>query len=232
MLGAALDYPTRGAGSRALLVASGWLFVLAVLVLAGGVYPPVLLFCLLPLVLVRGYYYRVLARAAGGDTAPPAFGGFSGPLVAGLRSVAVLVGYLVPAVVLVGGAVASGAVTGPPVDPTVSPALGPPSPRDALGGLALLFGLLWLVFAWVALPAAAARAADHDRLGAAFSVGVLGVVATEDYAVGWVASVLLQAATLVLGAALTPVLVGPLVFVFGNVATRYVYGRSYAAAVG
>lgn len=228
MLGAALDYPTSGPnGSTAVLVGGGLLLVSVPFAFFGLALPPLLGIALVCHLAVRGYYVRVLRRVAG-DPEPdaPAFDGWGDLLVDGTKAVLVLLGYLLPALVLVvvavGGQVTS-AVQGP------GAAF---STLRTLTGLTVLFLLLYLVGMAYVLPAAVTNFAYTGRLRAAFRPDVLRGVLTEDYAVGWLLSVVLQAGALPFVLVFQALLVGFFLQFLVGVAVRYVWGRSFGAALG
>jgi len=227
MLGEALDYPTSGPdGSKAVLVGGGLLLVSAPFALVGLALPPLLGIALAGHLAVRGYYVRVLRRVAGSpDTDAPAFGEWGDLLVDGTKALLVLLGYLVPALVLVvvavGGQVAS-AVQGP------GAAL---STLRTLTGLTVLLLFLYLLGMAYVLPAAVTNFAYTGRVQAAFRPEVLRGALTEDYAVGWLLSVVLQAVALPFVLVFQALLVGFFLQFLVGVAIRYVWGRSFGAAL-
>jgi hypothetical protein len=240
MLRAALDFPTSGdRGSRALLVGSA-LLLLASGVVAGAAYAaetvtaanrPFALaagaFALVPLLAVRGYYYRTLAAAA--TTSRPTAPGFGGVLRLfreGIGATLVAVAYAAPAALLLGAAAGATQLPG-----TLAPdaaLLG-----EALGAAAALLGAAALVAALYLTPAALAHAAREGSFRAALHVrAVAGGAATEDYGVGWVLAVVLQWTLAPIAVALSTLLVGVVLYFLTGVATRYVWGASFGAARG
>lgn len=153
-------------------------------VLIGGIL--VLLgFLLVPLFLVYGYVVRAIRASTAGDPEPPAFDDWGTLLVDGLQAWLVFLVYmLVPVVVaavLFGGSIAAIA-TGS--DAGIS---------AGLGGLFVALGVtlvLSLVFGYVAVVALV-NFARVGQFGAAFDFGTIKTVALDgDYAVAWLASVL------------------------------------------
>lgn len=228
MLGEALDYPTSGPdGAKAVLVGGGVLLVSAPFALVGLALWPLLGIALAGHLAVRGYYVRVLRRVAGDpDTDAPAFDEWGGLLVDGTKALLVLLGYLLPVLVLVlvavGGQVAS-AVQGPGAAFSTL--------RTLTGLTVLLFFLYLLGMAYV-LPAAVTNFAYTGRVQAAFRPEVLRGAFTEDYAVGWLLSVVLQAVALPFVLVFQALLVGFFLQFLVGVAVRYVWGRSFGAALG
>lgn len=229
MLREALDYPTSGDhGSRAVLTGGGLLLLTAVAGGLGVVLFPLLGVALVAQLAVRGYYVRALRRAVGRPGAEaPAFDEWGDLLVDGLKAVIVLVGYALPAVVLlvvaVGGQLAS--------------AVGSPGAALAavrtLTGFSVLFLLLYTLAAAYLLPAAVVNMAYTGQLRDAFRLRtVVGGASTEDYAVGWVISLVVQLVALPVVVLLEFVLVGFLLQFLVGVAVRYIWGRSFGAALG
>lgn len=240
MLRQALDFPTSGErGARSLLVGSALLVLVALLLGAAGYLDEnvasvdrtaavaVGLLAVLPLLAVRGYYYRALSAAA---TAPapeaPPFGGVVSLFRQGVFAVLVSVAYAVPAAVLF--ALAAGATRLPTTLDANVALVG-----ESLGALAALLGIVAVIAALYLTPAALAYAAREESAAAALharSVG--GVAATEDYAVGWVLAVVLQWVFAPIALALTSLLVGFVLYFLTGVAARYVWGASVGTARG
>lgn len=194
--------------------------------LVGGVLT-LLGFLLVPVVPVAGYLLSVLDRTREGETVPE-FDDWGRLFADGLKAIAVTLVYaLVPAVLAVslflGGAAAL--VSG----------------RDATGAVALLAGVavatVTSLAIWYVLPAALARLAAENRVGAAFEFGALApVLRSGEYATGWLAAlVILLVGGAVVGAlAAVPVfgwLAAPFVAFPVNVVAFAVYGRAYGDAV-
>lgn len=237
MLREALDFPTAGAhGSRSLLAGSGLLLVAGLLAggasyafdtgrtAAAGVLAALVL---LPVLLVRGYYYRAL-KAATSETDPvaPSFSGLGRLLRQAVAALLVSAFYAIPAGALF--AVAAGARVLPASLSPDATVVG-----ESVGALAALLGIAALVGALFLVPAATAAMAREGSLRAGLRVrSVAGAAASEDYAVGWVLAVFLQWTLAPIAIALSALGLGVVLYFLTGVATRYVWGASYAASVG
>jgi hypothetical protein len=197
----------------------------------------------LPALVLRGYYLRVVAAGVAGDPAAPSLVGWGGLLRDGVRSAVLTVGYLLPGVVLLVGTllVAGLLAPAPPTDPSaVDPGTVAPAPGDgvralatlavlALGGLLLLcYGLAYLYLR----PAALVVLATTEGVRPAFGPRAVGRVAgSRGFAVGW----LLAAVVLVVGALvavpLSVVLVGFVGLVYLQVVAHSLFGRGAATVL-
>lgn len=236
----ALDYPTRPpTGGRSVLVGGALLLFVGIPIAIAGIgieYAPVGLVAVLPWLLVRGYYVRVVRTTAGRTyPTPPRFGGVSRLFVDGIQAVAISVLYLLPGVVVLGPLVVA-RTTGVEL-PTLFARVGFPTALSnaalSVAGLLALFALLYLIGALYALPVAVANFAYTDRFAAAFDLRtVLGGALTEDYAVAWVVSVVIQALLIPVAYPLRAILVGFFLHFFASIAVRYCYGQGVRAALG
>jgi hypothetical protein len=229
MLAEALDFPTRGDdGARALLIGAGLLFVAGLFQLVGAVVFPLLGGALLCRIAVRGYYVRVYRRTAvDPDADAPAFDDWGDLFTDGLYSLVIFLAYLLPLVVLVVLAVGGGAMSS--VD---DPSAAVDALRNA-AGLALLLALLYFLGMWYVLPAAVSNFAHEGELRAAFRFEeVVDGAVSEDYAVGWVLTVVVQALIWPVAFLLQFLLVGFFIYFFLGVAVRSILGRSFGAARG
>jgi hypothetical protein len=229
MLGDALDFPASGDhGSTALLVGGALLFVAALFQVVGSVLLPLLAVTLLCRLAIRGYYVRVLRRSAvdpGADA--PAFDDWGDLLGDGLYSLLIFLVYLLPFLALVGLAVGGGVVSS--VD---DPSAAIDAVRNA-AGLALLLALFYFIVMSYVIPAAVTNFAHEGEFRAAFRLRtVLDGAFSEDYAVGWVLTTVIQLLVFPFALLLKFVLVGFFISFFVGVAVRYVLGRSFAAAMG
>ncbi|MFC6835262.1 DUF4013 domain-containing protein [Halomarina ordinaria] len=138
---------------------------------------------------------------------------------------AVLLGYLLPGLVLVGLAALVGSLA---VNEPFAPLV------DTVGALSLLVGLLALVVAAYLVPAATVRFAHEGSVSAGFDLRtVVDATFSEDYVVGWA----IAAGVVVV---LVPItlpfyfffLVGVLLHFHLNVTARYLLARSASAALG
>jgi hypothetical protein len=197
----------------------------------------------LPALVLRGYYLRVVAAGVAGDPAAPSLVGWGGLLRDGVRSALLTVGYLLPGVLLLVGTllVAGLLAPSPPTDPSaVDPGTVAPAPGDgvralatlavlALGGLLLVgYGLAYLYLR----PAALVVLATTEGVRPAFGLRSVGrIAASRGFAVGW----LLAAVVLVVGALvavpLSLVLVGFVGLVYLQVVAHSLFGRGAADAL-
>ena len=237
MIREALDFPTSGdGGSQALLVGS------LLLLLAGGAATgagyaldagrlPLAVVAgvaaLVPLLAVRGYYYRALAAAATrADPVAPSFGGSRRLFREAFVAVGVAVAYALPSVLLFATAAGMTRLAGR-AGVTVGLL------AQALGAVAALLGIVSLLAALYLTPAALATVARSSGVRSAFRVRtVVDGAATEDYVVGWVLATALQWTLAPIAALLSSVGVGVVLYFLTAVATRYVFGASFRAAVG
>lgn len=199
-------------------------------VLIGGVLSLLSVF-IVPIVLVGGYYVRVLRATMYGVEEPPEFDEWGDLAMDGLKAFAIgFVYFLVPSVV--GGIVA--AVGG------ISFFGGA---ANNSGAMALAGGLIFLVGGLIALvlglavsyvlPAALANFVEEDSLGAAFAFGTLrSVITTGKYATAWAYGFAIVIGVSVLIGLLNVVpiiggLVGLFVSFYGLVAAYYIIGTAW-----
>lgn len=233
MLTEALDFPTRGDhGSTALLVGSGLLLTSVVFGAFGVLFPPILGGALIAHLAIRGYYVRVLDRSASrSDPDAPAFDDVERLLTDGVIATVVGIVYLIPAALLflvaLGGNLVSALRNPASLDPTAVAA------AETVGGLAALFGTLVLLASLYLLPGAVTAYAHERDLRVAFDLRtVTAGTVSEDYAVGWLLTVVLQVVFLPVAFALYPLLIGAFLHFLLAVAVRHVWGRSFGAALG
>lgn len=229
MLGDALDFPASGDhGSSALLVGGALLFVAALFQLVGSILLPLLAVTLLCRLAIRGYYVRVLRRSAvDPGTETPAFDDWGDLLGDGLYSLLILLVYLLPFMALVGLAIGGGVVSSVD-DPTAAI----DAVRNA-AGLAVMLALFYFIVMSYVIPAAVTNFAHEGEFRAAFRLRtVLDGAFSEDYAVGWVLTTVIQLLVFPFALLLKFVLVGFFVSFFVGVAVRYILGRSFGAAMG
>ncbi|WP_136590057.1 DUF4013 domain-containing protein [Salinigranum halophilum] len=223
MLSDALSFPRRG---------DDWLSTL----LVGGILT-ILGFLLLPAFVLQGYLVRVLNAAARGERTPPSFTQWGTLLVDGVKVFVVNLVYglfaLVPFVLLF-----AGLLVAVPSDPVpMEPAATPPPPPGSASGLVIVV-LLVAVVAVVTLlltylvPAALANFAIEGRLGAAFALRtIVSGAFTSDYAVAWVLALVVGIVGVLVGAALSAVVVGVFVLFYVQVVFYYLVGRGFAAGL-
>jgi len=233
VLRAALSYPTRNPdGPRSVLLGGALVFLASVFGATSLLEGPVSLVALvgvLPWLALRGYYVRVLRTSIGRDrpTPPPMADG--GRL---LRDGAVAIGisaaYLLPGAVVLGPLVYARAVgtdVGTLYAEVGLPAVLADAVLSATGFLALL-AAMYLLGALYATPVAVARFAYEDRLGAAFELRrVVDGALTEDYAVAWAATLLLQVVLFPIAYVFRAAIVGFFFHFVIAVAVRFCYAR-------
>lgn len=205
MLSDAISYPNRGEDSLKTIVVGGVLLVLSFLVV--------------PLLVLSGYYVRILEATAAGDDVPPAFDDWGDLIVTGVIAVVVGIGYyLIPAIlfVVLGGL---GALAGGHL---------------SLSGLTTAFvvaGLVGVVVTYL-FPAALTNYAREGRVGAAFAFGDLkSIVLSGGYFAAWVLGFLVAVAGgIVVGVlSLVPV-IGTIVGLFVNFYIAVVAYRMFGTA--
>lgn len=213
-----LQYPTQG---------EDWVKT----VLIGGALT-LFSFLIVPGILVSGYVLAVIRGRVADEVAPPAFEGWGGLFVDGLKAWVVAFAYaIIPTVLALGlfGGAAASMATGSDVGLAVG-LLG-----FGIGGLVLL--AIGLVFYYL-FPASLANLAVTGRLGAAFDVEtVRQLVTSRAYAVPWLWAL---GAAVVGGSVVGAVNVFPLVgWIAGALLAFYVeivlgvlWGAGYADALG
>ncbi len=235
MFRASLSYAVRR--SRAAVVGGGLVLVTFPFALAAGAEGRLRYLAvpgLLPWLLLRGYYVRVVRTTVGREhPTPPPFDRLRRLLRDGVASLLVAGCYLLPGVAVLAPLVYARAV-GTDVGTLAS---GLPSPAADLAvsatGVAALAALMYLLGALYAIPVAVTRFAHADRLRAAFDLRrIVAGALTEDYAVAWGTSMLLQALLFPVAYALRLLLVGFALHFVVAVAVRYCYGRGVGAGLG
>lgn len=236
----ALSYPRRKPkGPRSVLVGGGFVFVVFLFALSVGLEGPARFAALLgvvPYVLLRGYYVRIVRTTIGRDRpTPPPFDSLRRLFRDGTVSLLVYVVYLLPGVVVVGPPVylrTLGVDLG-----TVFGDLGMSSTLanaavSATGFLAII-AVMYLIGALYAAPVGVARYAYTGRVRAAFAVRrVVAGALSEDYAVAWAVALLLQVFLFPFAYALRALLVGFFLHFMISAGVRYCYGQGVGAALG
>ena len=236
----ALSYPMRKPKRlRGLLLGGGLVFLVFGFALPTALEPPLRyagLLGVVPYVLLRGYYVRVVRTTIGRDrpTLPP-FGRPRQLLRDGVASLFVTTVYLLPGVVVVGPLVYASAL-GTDVG-TVYGELGLPTAlvnaAVSVTGFLALVAAMSLIGALFAVPVGVARYAHTGRVRAAFEVRrVVGGALSEDYAVAWAISLLLQVLLFPFAYALRAVLVGFVLHFIVAAGVRYCYGQGIGDALG
>lgn len=235
----ALDYPTRSPeGGRSVIVGGLVLIAVAVFVAITGLEAPfsyLALLGVLPWLLVRGYYVRVVRTTIGRDRpTPPRFGDLPKLFADGLRAVGISVAYLLPGAIVIAPLVAA-QVLGIDISTLLSDA----GAGVATGvvvpiiGVVAVVALMYGIGALYALPVAVARFAHADDVRAAFEIRtVVSGASTEDYAIAWGISVALQLFLIPISYLLRILLVGFFLQFIVVVGVRYCYGQGVGAALG
>ncbi|SFG33667.1 Protein of unknown function [Halopelagius inordinatus] len=212
MLGDSLSYPLNSDDRIATILIGGLLSVLGVLVI--------------PAFVIQGYLVRVLRGAAKGEPAAPSFTDWGDLIVDGIKLFVVNLAYGL--LIAIPMAVFSFALF---VPVSVSSNGGSPQPSAAVGIVAVVGGLLLLVFALLVayvLPAAMTNFAVEDSLGAAFDFSTIWSGATtSEYFVGWVLAIVVGVVGGLVGSALSVVLVGIFVLFYVQVVSYYLFGRGF-----
>lgn len=171
---------------------------------------------------LRGYDVAVL-RAVVGSDAPTAPAFRLGAVFDGLKAVGILLGYVVPAIVLI----AVGLFLRQPAEQVVLHWI-----PNTIGAFAVLFGLFALIAAAYLVPAATALFASQRSMRAAFDPSALrACIATEDYAVGWVVAGLLRILLLPITIVLQSLLIGFFLRFYLRVSAQHLYGLSVSNAL-
>lgn len=217
----ALGYPTSGdQGIGAVLVGGGMLLLAAFFSVIGAfLYFPILIGFVFRVVL-RGYYVRVMRWTTRHPDEPaPAFDDWNTLLVDGLQAAFISFLYWLPAIVLFVVAAVVGEITSVP-DPNAAVAA-----AKSATGLVVLVGLMYLVAMFYVVPAAVTNFAYHDDFFAAFRLReIVSAVLTEDYAVGWVVTVVYQVVALPFVLLLYLLLLGFFLRAYVGIGVRHVYG--------
>lgn len=189
-----------------------------------------------PWLVVRGYYVRVVRTTIGTERpTPPRFEDLRGLLSDGVAAIGIAaayllapVGFLAPLVALraTGTDLSAIAPLGAVPDGVLSVAV-------PVVGLLAVVALMTLLGALYVLPVAVARYAHSGRLRDAVALRtVVDGALTEDYAIAWGVSMLLQALLLPVAYLLRVLLVGFFLQFIVAAGVRYCYGRGVGAALG
>ena len=240
MLREALDYPTRSPeGGRSVIVGGLVLVVIAACLGVAALDAPyayAAVFGLLPWLLVRGYYVRVVRTSIGRDRpTPPRFGDVGRLLRDGAVAVGISAAYLSPALAVLAPLVGVRAV-GTDVSAVLLERAVPEAASTAatsLAGVVAVVALMYAIGALYVLPVAVARFAHTNRPRAAFDVRtVVSAAVTEDYATAWGISVALRLFVLPFAYLLRLLLVGFFFQFHVSTGARYCYGQGAGAALG
>ncbi|ESS10585.1 MAG: protein of unknown function (DUF4013) [uncultured archaeon A07HR60] len=185
----------------------------------------------LPGLVIRGYYVRVVGAASNGGETVPSFVRWGGLYRDGVKSVLLSAGYLLPAIVTTGVLVSYvGTLNQDLTSAELAAGGGLGTIPAGIGFLAV--GLYLVVFAFVR-PSAIACLAQTGRLHDGFALRrVLTRAATGRYVAGWLLSVAVTVAGLAVTTPLVALLLGiPLVF-YARVISHWLFGRGLAISPG
>jgi len=240
MLREALDYPTRSPeGGRSVIV--GGLVVVVITAFLGVAaldvpYAYAAALGLLPWLLVRGYYVRVVRTSIGRDRpTPPRFGDVRRLFRDGAVAVGISAAYLSPGLVvlapLVGVRAAGTDVSAVLLERAVPGAAA--TAATSLTGVVAVVALMYAIGALYVLPVAVARFAHTNRVRPAFEVRtVVSGAISEDYATAWGISIALRLFLLPFTYLLRLLLVGFFLQFHFSTGARYCYGQGAGAALG
>ena len=206
MFGDAISYPRTN---------DDWLPTIAI----GGILL-ILQFLLIPIILVQGYYVRVLRSVSSGRATAPSFTDWGDLFVDGLKLfvVGLAYGLLIGIPVLLVSAIGGGA----------GAAVG----EGAGAVIGLVVGLVVFVYTIAVsyvIPAAVTNFAVEDSIGAAFEFGTLReIVTTAEYARGILFGVLVAIVGGIVGMLLSFLLIGIFVLFYVQIAVYYCFAQGYA----
>ncbi|MFO7926978.1 MAG: DUF4013 domain-containing protein [Halobacteriota archaeon] len=236
----ALGYPTRPTeGGRSVILGGLTLIVVAAFVSLTGLGRPYAYLAalgVLPWLLVRGYYVRIVRTTIGRDRpTPPRFDDARRLLKDGASAAFIAAVYLLPGLVVLGPLIAlqvfgtdiATFLSDQSVSETLSVAVVSVVGVIAIGALMTLIGALYV------LPVAVARFAHTEDIWAAFEFRtVISGAATEDYAIAWGVSFVLQALLLPIAFVFRIFLLGFFLQFLVASGVRYCYGQGVGAALG
>jgi len=237
MIREALSYPTRPPeGGRSVI--AGGIALIAITACFGiaTLDPPYAYLAvvgLLPWLLVRGYYVRVVRTTIGRTRpTPPRFDDLTRLLADGVTAVLIAALYLLP-----GAAVLAPLAAVQAFEPDLSTLTATvPEPAitggTALVGFVAVIALMSLFGGLYVLPVAVARFAHSGEWRAALELRtVVDGALTEDYAIAWGVSLVLQALLLPVAYLLRVLLFGFFLHFIVAVGVRYCYGRGVGTAL-
>lgn len=240
MLREALDYPTRSPeGGRSVIVGGVVLVGIAACLGVAALDAPYAYAAalgLLPWLLLRGYYVRVVRTSIGRDRpTPPRFGDVRRLFRDGAVAVGISAAYLSPGLVvlapLVGVRAAGTDVSAVLLERAVPGAAA--TAATSLTGVVAVVALMYAIGALYVLPVAVARFAHTNRVRPAFEVRtVVSGAISEDYATAWGISIALRLFLLPFTYLLRLLLVGFFLQFHVSTGARYCYGQGAGAALG
>lgn len=235
----ALGYPTRSPeGGRSIIV--GGLLLVSLTICYGIAsletpYAYAAIVGLLPWLLVRGYYVRVIRTTIGrSNPTPPRFDDVRTLLTDGAIAMWIAILYLLPGVAILGPLVGiqvleyelselltTAGLTESAIQVTIP-----------LIGLIAVFALMSLLGALYVLPVAVTRYAYSGEWRQAIGLRtVIDGAVTEDYAIAWGVSLVIQALFLPIAYVLRVVLLGFFLHFLVAVGVRYCYGQGVGSAL-
>lgn len=235
----AIGYPTRPPqGGRSVIVGGLLLIVIAAFASLTGLGVPygfIAAVGVLPWLLVRGYYVRIVRTTIGRtNPTPPRFDRVNRLLKDGLTAAGIAVAYLLPGAVVIVPLVAvqllgtdAGSIlpTGWAPDAVTITA-------TSITGILAVLALMYTIGALYALPVAVARFAHSGKPGAAFELRtVISGAVTEDYAIAWGVSLLLQVTLLPIAYLLRIFVIGFFFHFVVAMGVRYCYGQGVGLAL-
>lgn len=235
----ALAYPTRSPEGGRSIILGGLVTISISICLAVTAldlpYAYLAAVAVLPWLLLRGYYVRVIRTTIGEKRpTPPRFNSVRRLLTDGTIAVSISIVYLLPGVAVLAPLVAvqgldldlSELLASAGVPPTATAVLLP------VIGLLAVTAAMALIGAFYVLPVAVARFAYSGRWRDAFELRtVVNGAMTEDYVIAWGVSLLMQVALLPLIYPLRLILVGFFLHFVVMVGVRYCYGQGVGAAL-
>ena len=205
MFDTALAYPKAGAGASKRIVLGGVLVAFSFLVV--------------PVILLQGYYLRVLESSFRGNPTPPSFEDWRTMLADGVKALAVLFSYtLLPSMVLFLGALIGGDGGGG---------------HAILGGFILLLSILLYVGVSIVAPIGLVTLARTGSMGATLDrTEILPIARSSEYLSSWLLALLVIVVGSIVAGMASVLLIGVFVFFYANVVAFYLAGRGVANAVG
>ncbi len=235
----ALAYPTRSPEGGRSIILGGLVAVSVTICLAvTALEPPyayLAVVAVLPWLLLRGYYVRVIRTTIGEKRpTPPRFDDVRRLFTDGAIAVSISIVYLLPGVAVLAPLVAVQVLERDLSDLLASIGLSGTATTVLLPviGLLAVAAAMALIGAFYVLPVAVARFAYSGRWRDAFELRtVVDGAMTEDYVIAWGVSLLMQVALLPLVYPLRILFIGFFLHFVVMVGVRYCYGQGVGAAL-
>lgn len=236
----AIGYPTRPPGGGRTVILGGVLLIIVAAFVSitrvGLPYGVLAAVGVVPWLLVRGYYVRVVRTTiARDDPTPPRLRNVRRLFGDGVKAVGISVAYLLPGIIVLGPLIAlqvvgmnlSVILTGGAVPESASIAV------TSITGIIAVVALMYVIGALYVLPVAVARFAHSGDPQAAFELRtVISGAVTEDYATAWGVSLILRVFLLPITLLLYVFIIGFFLHFIIAMAVRYCYGQGVGAALG